>query len=151
MNTEGLLQFLISARTHTYAGNTGEVPTLIEGHKQYEYKDGEWLYRDMYTVGDGRFVGVETVYLRSKPIWSMSYFGNFSAMTEKGADTILRKAMTANVEKTRLWHSVTWKDEKFTYHCEGSGRDIHEICGAEDVMVSKKRLYYFTYAGGSVG
>lgn len=151
MDTNTLVNFLILARTNTYAGNTGEVKSVLSGHKQYEFTDGDWVYRDMYVVGNGRFVGTETVYLKSKPVWGMSYFGNFSAMTEEGADTILRKAMSANVAKTRLWHKVAWNDGEFTYHCEGIGDNIEEIRGTEDVVLSGAKLYYFTYAGGLIG
>lgn len=151
MDTQKLLYFLISARARTYAGNSGEVPSVLAGHKQYEYTDGLWTYKDIYVVGNGRFVGSETIYFASKPVWSMSYFGNFSAMSEEGADKILRKAMLANIEKTRLWYEVSWSDEKFTYHCEGKGVNIEEIRGNEEVLFSGARLYYFTYAGGIIG
>jgi len=151
MDTKKLLSFLISARSHTYAGNTGEVSPVFAGHKQYEYTDGAWLYRDMYVVGNGRFVGCETIHQEAKPVWSMSYYGNFSAMTEEGADKILRQAMIANVEKTRLWYSVEWNDGKFVYQCEGAGSDIVEIRGTEVITCSNIRLYTFIYAGGLVG
>ncbi len=105
----------------------------------------------MYVVGGGRFVGIETIFLEAKPVWSMSYFGNFSAMSEKGADAILRKAMIANSETTRLWHTVDWKDGDYHYRCEGEGSRIDEIRGNEKIIHNNRVLYYFSYAGGFVG
>ena len=150
MDSKKLLKFLILARLRTYAGNTGEVTPVFAGHKQYEYTEGTWMYRDVYVVGSGRFVGGETIYFESKPVWSMSYFGNFSAMTEEGADTILRKAMLANAKNIRLWYPVIWSDGAFTYRCSGEGKNIEEFRGNEEVVFSGKRLYYFSYAGGLV-
>lgn len=151
MDTHALLLFLITARSRTYAGNTGEVKPTVSGYKQYEYVEDKFAYRDMYVVGGGRFVGIETIFLEAKPVWSMSYFGNFSAMSEKGADAILRKAMIANSETTRLWHTVDWKDGDYHYRCEGEGSRIDEIRGNEKIIHNNRVLYYFSYAGGFVG
>lgn len=150
MDTKKLLSFLIIAREHTYAGNSGEMTPIIDGHKQYEYRDGDWMYRDMYIVGSERFVGYETIYYKAKPVWSMSYFGNFSGMSENGADTILRKAMLANGKTTRLWQSVDWQEGNFHYQCDGAGSGIEEIKGNEKIVYKDHVLYYFFYTGGIV-
>jgi len=143
-------QFLIKARTKTYAGSGGEVEPLLVGSKQLEYKEKDLLYRDIYNQGNGKFVGLETVYYNAKPIWSMSYYGNFEKMTEDEADNILRKALLDKKDKVRLWNNVTYDIDEFTYSNQGSG-NISELDGSESITKSKQTVYFFYYAGGFIG
>lgn len=146
-----LTDFILNARTKTYAGNVGEVEALLTGSKQFEYSDGEWLYRDIYNQGNGKFVGLETIYYQGKPVWSMSYYGNFEKMTEEGADAVLRKALIDNWDKVRLGNNVTYKmDDGFVYKNQGSG-SIDEVEGSEEITQNGKVMYYFYYAGAFIG
>ena len=77
MDKNKLTQFLLKARTKTYAGHSGRVKPLLVGSKQLEYKEDNWLYRDIFNIGNNKFAGLETIYFKNKPIWSMSYYGNF--------------------------------------------------------------------------
>ena len=152
MNKTHPLEFLIKARTKTYAGGGGKVKPAFAGTYQLEFKEGDWFYRDVYNTGNGIFMGLETVYLGEKPVWSMSYFGNFRAMTETEVDEILRLALIANKDKARLWHEVHWKKGEFTYSCipEGKG-SIDELSGSEEITKDGKPVYVFYYAGGFIG
>jgi len=47
-----ILQFLLKARTKTYAGAGGKVPAVLTGSEQLEYKEGDLFYRDVYYVGN---------------------------------------------------------------------------------------------------
>ncbi len=98
-NEKQLLQFLLKAMTKTYAGAKGKVTPLLNGSHQLEYKEKNWLYRDIYYVGRGIFMGLEVVHYQQKPIWAMSYYGDFKGMTEKEIDKILRKALLENWQK----------------------------------------------------
>ena len=150
MDEEALEDFLLKARTKTYASGGGSVPPLLSGSKQLEYAADGWLYRDVYYVGNGIFPGLETVYFHEKPVWSMSYFGDFSKMTEKQADTMLRKALVDNWETTRAYKNVRKDYEDFTYFCEGSG-SMDSLEGFERIEVDSKQVYFFYYAGGLIG
>lgn len=147
IDTDRLTEFLLVAREKTYAGDAGKVEPAFREARQHEYKDGEWLYRDIYYVGAGRFAGLETVYHKDMPVWSMSYFGNFGAMSEEEADRILRGALIAKKDETRLWTKVTWKQGNFRYVCDGYG-SIEELGGQEEIHKGRNRVYYFYYAGG---
>lgn len=152
MEKEELLQFLLKARTKTYAGDGGKVQQVFKGSSQLEYKEGDWFYRDLYYTGNGIFMGVEVVHYQDKPIWSMSYYGNFKGMTEEEMDKILREALMANWQETRTWKKVVWEKEGYKYVCEPDFEgSIEELAGIEKVFKGDKELYRFFYGGGLIG
>ena len=152
MDKKKLLQFLITARENTYAGGKGNVKSAFSGSYQLEYEQKDWSYRDVYNLGNGIFIGLETLYFKSKPVWSMSYFGNFRKMTEREIDEILRGALIANKDKTRLWHNVKWKKDDYGYTCTPDGPgSIDEMGGYEKITKKGKKVYHLFYAGGFIG
>lgn len=149
MNKDDLTKFLLAARDKTFATDKGKAKPLLKGSRQNEYKEGEWFYRDIYYAGAGRFVGLETMYFRDAPVWSLSYFGNFAAMTEEETDRILRGVLIAKKNEMRMWTKVTWREGEFSYVCDGYG-NIDELGGQEEIHKGRTRVYYFYYAGGVV-
>ena len=147
MNKKSLLDFLLKARTKTYAGAGGKVQAVFAGSKQLEYKEGDFSYRDVYYNGNGVFAGVEVAYFKNNAVFSMSYFGNYKGMGEDENDKVLRKALLENWDKTRIWEKVEWKDGEFKYVCDGSG-NWEELGGTEEIYRQGKRIYWFYYAGG---
>lgn len=151
MNKEDLEEFLLAARTKTYAAATGKTKQpLLPGSVQYEHSDGNFLYRDVYYIGNGIFPGLETVLYKGKPVWSMSYFGDFSKMTEEQADKMLRRALIDLWETTRIYKHVEKDYGDFTYTCTGSG-SIDELSGREEIQAGEELLYFFEYNGGFIG
>lgn len=152
MNKKKLIYFLVEARVNTYAGGGGKVKPQLPGSTQLEYKEGDWLYRDIYNLGNKIFVGLETVYLSNKPVWSMSYYGDFKKMTEQEVDAILKGALIEKKETTRLWSRVEWKKGEYRYVCVPDGHEsIDKISGFEEIYKGKNRVYYLYYAGGFIG
>lgn len=149
MNKQKVINFLLKARTQTYAGNDSKVEPLLKGSTQFEYSKDTLLYRDIYNIGNGLFVGLETIYLNDAPIWSMSYFGNFKKMSEEETDKILRKALIDKWNKARLWDDIKVKSDGYEYICEGSG-DISEFGGTEKIVKKNETVYYFYYAAGFI-
>ncbi len=150
MNENDLETFLLKVRTKTYAAGTGKTDPLLPGSVQYEHVDGDYSYRDIYYLGNDIFPGLETVFYKGKPIWSMSYYGNFSGMTEEQADTMLRKALVDVWETTRIYKHIEKDYGDFRYVCAGKG-SIDEVSGTEEIFVGDKRVYFFYYAGGFIG
>jgi hypothetical protein len=147
-NTKELKLFLIKARTQTYAGSDGTVKAALEGSKQLEYRDGDWFYRDVFYTGKNAFDGIEAVFYKNKPIFSMSYYGNWGEMTEEEIDQILRGALISNPE-TRLSTEIEWKKDKFIYTCVPDfSDDIERVGGAESISKDGEQIYEFYYAGG---
>ena len=150
VDTSKIITFLLAARTKTYAGSGGKVTPALEGSKQLEYAEGEWLYRDIYNLGQGLFMGFETIYFQNEAVWSMAYFGDFTQMTEEEIDRILRVALIAKQDTARLWQRVTHTVEEYEYICEGTG-SMEKMKGDEIVKKADHQVYFFQYAGGYIG
>lgn len=150
MNKQQLEEFLLRARAKTYAGATGKAKPLLPGSVQYEYAEGDYTYRDVYFIGNGVFPGLETIYFNDKPVWSMSYYGNFSGLTEEQADKMLRTALQDNWQTTRTYTQVKKDYGNFAYSCDGQG-DMDELSGTEEITVGDNTVFYFYYAGGFIG
>lgn len=150
-NKRELLNFLLKARTKTYAGKGGKVKPVFKGSDQLEYRENNWFYRDVYYTGNGIFMGLEVVHYKNKPVWAMSYYGNFKGMSEKEIDSVLRRALMENWQKTRIWKKVVWKDGNYKYICQPDFRgSIEELAGVEKILKKGKRIYSFFYAGGLI-
>jgi len=150
VNKNELEKFLLKARTKAYVAGTDKSDPLLPGSVQYEYSEGQFSYRDVYYIGNGIFPGLETVFYDGKPVWSMSYFGNFSKMTEDQVDGMLRKALAELWETTRIYKLAEKEYDDFRYICEGSG-SIDELEGSEEIYIGNESVYHFYYAGGFIG
>lgn len=140
-------EFIIQARTQTYAGNAGKVTPALEGSTQLEYREGDWLYRDVYYTGQNTFYGMETIFYENKALFGLSYYGNWGTMTEIEIDLILRGALLAN-PKTRLYYPIEWQKEGYLYACiPSSTTGLNEIGGTETISKNGKEVYVFYYAG----
>lgn len=64
---EELNKFLGKAAVNAYAGGGEEVEAQSDGFNEYEYKEGDFYYRDSYT---GYFTsgGQEVIWYQGKPI-----------------------------------------------------------------------------------
>jgi len=152
MDKKKLLSFLIKARSNTYAGDRGKVKPAFPGSTQLEFKEGSWFYRDFYNLGNLIFMGLETVYSKGKPVWSMCYYGDFKKMTESEVDKILRTALIIHKDKVRLWEKVEWQRGQFKYLCTPDfNRGIDEVAGLEEIYKGEDKVYLFYYAGGFIG
>jgi len=150
MDKEALEAFLLKARTKTYAAAKGGVKPVLIGSKQLEYKLGDFLYRDIYFVGNGIFPGLETVYFKDQAVWSMSYFGDFRKMSEDQVDAMLRKALIDNWQGVRIYKTLEKDYGNFTYRCDGSG-SIDRLEGSEEISIKGRQVYIFYYGGGFIG
>jgi len=149
MEKEKILEFLLRARVKTYAGASGNVESILAGSKQLEYQEGDFLYRDIYYTGKDKFNGIEVVHHQGAPIWSMVYHGNWSTMTEEELDSILRGALIANADTTRINKRVEWSKDNFVYRCDGWGT-VDELYGLETITKDSKQVYRFDYKGGLI-
>ena len=160
MDKEKLLQFLLKARTKTYAGGGEKVGPVFKGSTQLEYREKNWFYRDIYYTGNGIFMGLETVYKDEKPVWAMSYYGNFKKMSEEEIDKVLKEALMVNWQKVRIWEKVEWSKGDYKYICEPDKAEdlereeftgsIEEMAGIEKIFKHGKDVYTFVYAGGLI-
>jgi len=150
MRKRELEKFLLKARAKTYVAAKGKLKPALPGSVQYEYKDGDYSYRDVYYLGNSIFPGLETVFFKAEAVWSMSYFGDFSSLTEQQTDTFLRRALLEFWKDTRIYNRVEKDYGSFRYICEGAGT-IDKLSGEEMLYVGAKKVCSFSYKGGYVG
>lgn len=116
----GLVEFLRAAKAATYAaqGDDASVPPALPDSKQLEFRDGPFLYRDIY-LGMFRFVGQEVVYLADRALWSMSYAGGLAPGVAQSAG-----------------RPIAW---------QGSLQSFH---GSEGIHEGGRAVYELRFSGG---
>ena len=141
---EQILNFLLTARTKTYAGDGGKVESALSGSKQLEYTEGEYLYRDIYYVGANVFLGIETIYFQNKPVWNMVYRGDWNDITDDEVASILPPALIANANTARTNQRVEWTKDNYRYLCEGEG-EFENFHGLETVFKDGQSAHRVVY------
>lgn len=144
-----ILDFLLTARTKTYAGNGGSVEPALSGSKQLEYTEGEYLYRDIYYVGEHDFLGIETIYFQNKPVWSMVYHGDWNDITDEEVANFLPSALIANAQTARTNKKVEWTQDSYRYLCEGEG-ELENFHGLETVFKDGQSVHRVVYHSGKL-
>lgn len=148
----GFNQFLVAAKRATYAGQGGAATAspLLQDSKQLEYRDAEFLYRDIY-FGLVHFVGQEVVYFASRAVWSMSYAGGLVAGIEKSSVkpvySFLRQALMAVPAHLPLRGPMLFEQEamRYTFQCSGT---LEQFTGVEEIHRHAECLYRLHVTGG---
>jgi hypothetical protein len=152
---EDLARFLVRAKIHTYAageaGGLAVAAPALQGAHQFEYREGDLLYRDIY-FGEAFFAGQEVVYRGIHPIWSMCYAGGWTANLTDPADMerlggILQAALREVPAEHPYRGPVHYTSGDYAYRNEPSG-DITRFCGVERISSSSRSLYELRYCGG---
>ncbi len=149
-----LKPFLHNAKHATCAGHAanGTEEALLDGTKQLEFSEGDFLYRDIF-VGKVRFAGQEMVYHKETPFWSMTYAGGLLTGTpQEEADKIyafLRQALRTAPEDFPIRGAKHLAAGDWRYICEYSG-NISAFHGKERISCGAHAHYELHFAGGIV-
>jgi len=149
------VHFLVRAKQNTYAalGDGATVSPLLPGAHQLEYEEGYKLYRDVYFGGDF-FVGQETVYEDSVPVWCMGYAGGLVDGVDPNLQTapvyaFLQDALR-RVEVERPYRGPhIYQQGEYAFSDSGEGH-IGNFWGVETVTMSQKLIYRLRYHGGFI-
>ena len=150
MEKKTLLEFIAKAHRHTYAAPTEvrkqhhcDVP-ILEGHKDYEFRDGDLLYHDSY-AGSSWAPGREVVFLQGNPIWSMAYQGQHNskyddAFFQERAFPFLREALRNFNDESPFRGPAEFSegDFKYTFVMEG---DYDYFKGQERVFYKGESIF----------
>jgi hypothetical protein len=147
VNLERLKEFLAEARQNTYASDSSPIdnPRLLAS-KQLEFQKGEYSYRDVYFLGEKRFIGQEIVYQGSKPIWGMNYIASSIGKMETA---FLKESLFQLAEKCRFGEVCEYEKRDFKYQDKGQG-DLNEFSGEEEILSKGKSIYKLNYQGGLI-
>lgn len=152
MTDEQLAAFLTAAKRATYAarGDDASVSPLLPGSRQLEFQLGDVFYRDIF-FGDAFFVGQETVWVNSEPVWAMGYAGG---MTDPTADraavyAFLRTALRQVEAASPFRGPGLLRGDGFQYTCQASGA-LDNFSGIERISQARAILYELRFHGGRI-
>jgi len=146
-----LAEFLVRAKTATYAGNGKEIAPERPGFKELEFSEGEWNYRDSYS-GFFAAPGQEVVRLNGIPIWTMAYSGGVKPEHVGNKDFVkmifdFLKKVLKRVEVSRPFRGPKhFKEGDFEYFDKSEG-DITRFNGQEKITFKGKEVFSQDYIG----
>jgi hypothetical protein len=147
-----LLAFLLRAKRHTYAaqGDLASMTPLLPGSRQLEYRDGPLLYRDVY-FGVRSFVGQETVYEGTTPVWGMGYAGGVLTPAAARDDVlaiyaVLRAALMRPAEDAPYRGPKRFVEGDYTY-VNQLEKEAEAFSGTETITRRAAPVFRLHYAG----
>lgn len=155
LNHEQLISFLVRAKRNTYAsqGDGALVQPSLNGSKQFEYRSGDYFYRDIY-FGSAFFIGQETVEFEKRPIWSMVYSGGVT-VPKANWDTInpiydfLRQALRLVDTKSIYRGPNHFESGNYIFKNEYEGT-LDCFHGKEIILEDGQTVYELHYNGGII-
>ncbi|MGI6612024.1 MAG: DUF5680 domain-containing protein [Candidatus Nanosyncoccaceae bacterium] len=152
MNSQEIIDFLITAKRATYAGQGEKVESLRPSSKDYHFEQGEFAYHDTY-FGSSRFIGEEVVYKNNQPIWAMNYRGQAFDKAMEGAIDVnaLRPAMMkvgeGDILPVRGPKEFINGDWKYTFKVDG---EMADFIGTEEISYKGELVYRLYCHGGEI-
>jgi hypothetical protein len=154
---EELVQFIITAKSQTYAAGGGAsrstVAALLTDSHQLEYCAGKLYYRDIY-FGQTYFVGQETVYHANTAIWSMCYAGGWTDQLTSEDDTgrislVLQDALK-RVPSDFPFRGPSEYDEAGCHYQNSPAGNVERFNGIEHITCGSRKVYELHYSGGII-
>ena len=141
-----VLDFLLPAKTCTYAAHGAEtLPSRPNSH-DLRYAEGDLLYIDTY-LGGVSFIGEEAVWKNGVPVWSMNYCGRVIGQGFDG-DFLKNALMLVPRERPFRGPKEYSKDAmQYQNHSEGT---IDWYQGYEEISLDETKIYECFYHGGKI-
>ncbi|MBU4284938.1 XRE family transcriptional regulator [Patescibacteria group bacterium] len=151
MNIKQLSKFLVKAKINTYtsSGEGGE-KLLLDGSKEFEFKEGGLKYRDRY-FGLNFFVGEEIVWEGGKTIWGMNYYGKIiSQIVSPGQIYQFLKETLRGISENKPFRGpYRFKKDNFKYFNKTKGT-VEKFEGEETIFHKRRLVYKLIYHGGII-
>jgi hypothetical protein len=148
---QGLNAFIVAAKAACYVGKGAQARASRKGAHDLTFGDGPFEYRDSY-FGGTDFLGQETVWHRTNPIWAMNYYGRILRDDLIDADQgalVIRTALSAMYAEDRFLDGFHQTVGSFDYHDENTG-DVHSFFGVERIVLNGVKVYQLDYHGGMI-
>jgi len=152
-----LVQFIITAKSQTYAAGGGAsstiVTALLTDSHQLEYRAGTLFYRDIY-FGQAYFVGQETVYHANTAIWSMCYAGGWTdqltSEDDIGRISLLLQNALKRVPADFPFRGPHEYDEASCHYRNSPNGNVERFNGNEHITCGSRKVYELHYSGGII-
>lgn len=157
MDLKKLAKFLVKAKTQTYASvDSQEIKAERPLHKELEFEEGEFYYRDSYT-GFFQAPGMEEVRLgkEGKTIWTMAYSGGMLPKFHEDIEfakkvfAFLKKVLGLVAENFPFRGPKEFEEEDWRYVNKIEG-NIKRFKGHEKIFFKGKEVFNQDYIGGVV-
>lgn len=156
-----LTKFIAEAKKKTYASENPIEEISLDGTHHLEYTAGPFKYEDSY-IGLNPFMGRELVWLNSKLIWGMSYYGNIAtevtSVNQEEIYNFLKSALRLVTEERPFRGPEYFENGNFCYHNNHIG-SVVKFHGEEKILWHGKPsselpghrpLYHLLYFGGFI-
>lgn len=146
-----LEQFIVLAKTETYVGDGQTTGSSRTGSHDLIFEDGAWSYRDSY-FGGTDFLGQETVWKDSAPVWAMNYYGYIlrpDLIDAQKAGAVIKSALSALYSEGRFLGKFDYRMGEFLYRDASTG-DYQHFHGIETISVEQTTVYELRYHGGLI-
>jgi len=156
---ESLLEFIVKAHQHTYAAVRSIKmmyacrTSILPGHKDYHFVDGDWTYHDSYAEGTGA-PGREVVLFRNQPVWCMSYQGQHNeSYPEEFFQTkvfpFLQEALRSVTPEMPFRGPARFEKDNFVYTFEMQG-DYAYFTGRESITHKGIEIFFQNVMGALI-
>jgi hypothetical protein len=147
INENDLKSFLLFAKLATYA-STKKPKKYTNGQKIYKYSNGSMIYKDIY-YGNVLDAGLEVVFDKNFPIWSMSYRGGMTneIIDSKTCFKFLMKSLSNLSIDFPVRGPSEFRDSDFVYYNFFDGT-IFDFIGYEEIYFNNEKIYFKKYIGG---
>jgi len=160
IDRSSLLKFILEAHKNTYAASP-EIKSkykcktpIMEGHRDYDFVDGEWRYHDSY-AGIHWAPGREVVFFEGQPVWCMSYQGRtVDGLTDEFIEEMfgfLKEALRDIDEEMSFRGPKAFSDKAkgFEYVFIMKG-DYEYFTGRESITHDGKEMFFQDVMGGLI-
>ncbi|AMC93635.1 XRE family transcriptional regulator [Erysipelothrix larvae] len=143
---EGLIEFLVEAKKHTYAGKGPKCESIRSGSHDYEYKKHPFTYIDTFYGGES-FCGEEVVWNHDTPIYAMNYSGRVIGPNFSG--DFLKAALLHCTQDMPYRGPHYYEENGFIYQCNVTG-DMMWFQGYEDICFKGQKIYECYFHGSKI-
>ena len=141
-----ILDFLLRAKTSTYAAHGAETSPSRPNSHDLRYVEGDLLYIDTY-LGGVRFAGEEAVWKDGVPVWTMNYCGR---VIGQGFDGDFLKNALMLVPRERPFRGPEEYNEGAMHYRNRLTGAIDWYQGYEEICLGETRIYECFYHGGNI-
>jgi hypothetical protein len=143
--------FIVRAKAATYVGGGEKTPSCRTGSHDLRFVDGAWAYLDSY-FGGTDFIGQETVWHASSPLWAMNYYGYIlrpELITAAQAGQVIKVSLARMYTEGRFLGGFEYQDGGFTYFDTSDG-EFQRFTGREWIVRDGMKAYELVYHGGLI-
>ena len=147
----GLEAFIVRAKAKTYVGDGAPRPPCRPGAHDIGHEDGDWAYLDSY-FGGSDFLGQEVVWLKTRPVWAMNYYGRILRPDRIDAATagrLIKQALSALYQEQRFLGGFDFPAGPHVYTDRSEG-DVTSFSGFEVIAMEREPVYRLDYHGGLI-